>query len=259
MTAGDRQAMPCQHSPRIRQLRLWACDAIWVPCAFVALSILTSISSCSSLNREGPFVTCSDLDGGTTNACRDGIIASCINGATVTYEVCIEGEAPEDICEQSWQMPGHYRCENESARSSGSASASSGGTTSSSGGASSSSGGSSTSPISISCGLTLACSNARSPASAYWFDYDDGNEVVGSTSVETTATGAISCTPGHRICFGGSVLVLQGGVQQPSTWGVCDVSYGSEACQHPVPVGTDFQYCWTCAANADCDVGLSCN
>jgi hypothetical protein len=47
-----------------------------------------ALASCSSLNREGPLVTCADLQDGKTNACKEGIIASCKDGSTVTYEVC---------------------------------------------------------------------------------------------------------------------------------------------------------------------------
>lgn len=61
---------------------------------------------CSQFNREGPDVTCGDLDSGATNACREGIIARCPDGERVTYEVCEE----ETICEEPWQDPGLFRC-----------------------------------------------------------------------------------------------------------------------------------------------------
>jgi hypothetical protein len=48
----------------------WALLALLMPLAH----------GCSTFNREGPEVTCEDLDGGFTNACRDGIIASCEEG-----------------------------------------------------------------------------------------------------------------------------------------------------------------------------------
>lgn len=299
-----------QHSPLVRRLRLWAWDATWAPFAFVALSILTSIASCSSLNREGPLVTCSDLDGGTTNACKDGIIASCTNGSMVTYEVCTEGEAPEDICEQSWQMPGHYTCENESARSSGSAAASSGGTTSSSGGSTSggspnNSGGSPnnsgevatcaagehrcrdgscitpnkvcdtkddcfdgtdenstacSSRTSVSCSITQSCPLVTGLSNVTWFDYDRGGEAPGTdTSLEPNAIGANSfgCYTGHKICWGAVATSTTTTSTTPMCWGVCDCSHGNAACQHPI-ANPDPQFCWTCAANADCDGVLSC-
>ena len=68
---------------------------------------LTTSPSCSSKNREGPDVTCADLSDGTWNACHDGIIAMCMGGGTVRYVVCDD----KDVCEESWQYPGAYVCE----------------------------------------------------------------------------------------------------------------------------------------------------
>jgi hypothetical protein len=47
--------------------------------AFV--SIIVVATGCSIFNREGPTVTCADLQNGVVNACKDGIIASCAGGA----------------------------------------------------------------------------------------------------------------------------------------------------------------------------------
>ena len=63
---------------------------------------------CSLQNHDGPDVTCEELDCGRINACRDGIIAHCLDGRTMRYTVCLEGG--EDICESDWQNPGAYRC-----------------------------------------------------------------------------------------------------------------------------------------------------
>ncbi len=63
------------------------------------------LAACSMLNREGPDVTCADLSDGATNACADGIIATCSAGE-VRWRVCDD----EKACEQSWQVEGQYRC-----------------------------------------------------------------------------------------------------------------------------------------------------
>jgi len=68
----------------------------------VALGL--ALTSCSVLNREGPAVTCDDLHYGAINACQDGIIASCLYGK-VTYTLC-----DADACDESFQVPGAYRC-----------------------------------------------------------------------------------------------------------------------------------------------------
>lgn len=64
------------------------------------------MASCSLFNREGPHVTCADLGGGAKNACKEGIIASCSDGATVTATVCDDSA----MCENGWQTSGAYRC-----------------------------------------------------------------------------------------------------------------------------------------------------
>lgn len=70
-----------------------------------SVGVLLLIGACSLLNREGPDVTCADLANGTANACADGIVATCANGA-VTYKVCSEKSA----CSAPWQTSGRYRC-----------------------------------------------------------------------------------------------------------------------------------------------------
>jgi hypothetical protein len=67
--------------------------------------LFLAIVSCSLLNREGPDVTCADLKNGATNACSDGITATCLSGQIV-YEVCQD----EMVCKASWQTIGRYRC-----------------------------------------------------------------------------------------------------------------------------------------------------
>lgn len=66
---------------------------------------LVVVAACSLLNREGPAVTCADLGNGATNACADGILATCV-GTRVEYKVCDLASA----CEQGWQTKGAYRC-----------------------------------------------------------------------------------------------------------------------------------------------------
>jgi cysteine-rich repeat protein len=74
----------------------------------MAASLLVS---CSLLNREGPDVTCDDLLGGAISACEQSVIARCLDGETVTYEVCDEELVPgEDVCSASWQDPKNHRC-----------------------------------------------------------------------------------------------------------------------------------------------------
>ncbi len=79
-----------------------------------ALLLLGAVSACSVLNREGPDVSCSDLDNGGKNACQDGIIATCVNG-TVKYEVCDS----KDACGESWQVAYHYQCDQSGSGGSG--------------------------------------------------------------------------------------------------------------------------------------------
>lgn len=73
------------------------------------LSALVLLAGCSIFNREGPSATCVDLGNGATNACSNGIIATCASG-TVTYRVC----DAENACEQGWQTEGQYRCDQSS-------------------------------------------------------------------------------------------------------------------------------------------------
>jgi len=71
----------------------------------VVFLLLAAVAACSVLNREGPDVTCTDLDNGAKNACSDGIIATCAAGE-VRWQVC----DARDACEQSWQVDGRFRC-----------------------------------------------------------------------------------------------------------------------------------------------------
>lgn len=69
------------------------------------LAVLTLLlAGCSILNREGPDVTCADLNNGAKNACEDDIIATCVDGK-VTFEVCDVG-----ACSETWQTDGRFRC-----------------------------------------------------------------------------------------------------------------------------------------------------
>jgi len=62
--------------------------------------------ACSTQNREGPDVSCGDLDNGSVNACQQGIIATCRSGK-VTFMVCDDDSA----CDAAWQEKGKYRCQ----------------------------------------------------------------------------------------------------------------------------------------------------
>lgn len=50
-------------------------------------------------------MTCANLGYGKRNACQGGIIATCVNGE-VTYDVCDD----RDVCKESWQKVGAFRC-----------------------------------------------------------------------------------------------------------------------------------------------------
>ena len=63
------------------------------------------VGACSILNRDGPEVTCADLDNGAFNACKEGVIATCANGQ-IEYEGCSSDKA----CEATFQEAGRYRC-----------------------------------------------------------------------------------------------------------------------------------------------------
>lgn len=72
-----------------------------------------SMPGCSMANREGPLVTCEDLEYGQVNACKEGIIARCEAGV-VAYEVCeddVGDDAARNLCDATWQVPGSYSCE----------------------------------------------------------------------------------------------------------------------------------------------------
>jgi hypothetical protein len=75
-----------------------------VACVGPLLSLLVA-TACSLLNRDGPVVSCEELDDGTVNACEEGIIATCIDG-DVRYTACDDPSA----CKEPWQLPGAYRC-----------------------------------------------------------------------------------------------------------------------------------------------------
>lgn len=77
--------------------------------AAACLVALVIAGACSKSNREGPDVTCEDLACGRINACQDGIIAQCVDGLVVRFQVCQD----PDICERDWQVPGEYTCDGE--------------------------------------------------------------------------------------------------------------------------------------------------
>ncbi len=79
--------------------------------ALAALAALLSapLGACSAKNREGPDVTCAELECGRVNACAEGIIAQCADGVNVKFHVCDE----KTTCEATWQKSGAYRCAQE--------------------------------------------------------------------------------------------------------------------------------------------------
>ena len=74
--------------------------------ALSGLVVFVLAGACSLQNQEGPNVSCADLDCGRINACEAGIIAQCVDGKTVKYRVC----GSDDICGESWQITGQYKC-----------------------------------------------------------------------------------------------------------------------------------------------------
>ncbi|MBX3125541.1 MAG: hypothetical protein KF718_02450 [Polyangiaceae bacterium] len=89
----------------------------------LVIACIAFTGACSTLNREGPDVTCADLNDGAVNACQEGIIATCRNG-TVSWKVCED----KDTCEATWQQPGGFRCNETDPAPSGSGGTGSGGT-----------------------------------------------------------------------------------------------------------------------------------
>lgn len=69
------------------------------------LVVASFVIGCSLANREGIEASCEELDDGTKNVCREGIITSCI-GDEIQYRVCED----EKSCEAQWQTRGSYRC-----------------------------------------------------------------------------------------------------------------------------------------------------
>ncbi len=74
--------------------------------AGLAALLAAPLAACSFRNREGPEVTCAELQCGRVNACEQGIIAQCADGVTVKYHVC----STDGACEATWQKSGAYRC-----------------------------------------------------------------------------------------------------------------------------------------------------
>ena len=94
---------------RIRSLIRRSISPALCPSILALLSALACFAGCSALNREGPNVSCNELQAGAINACKDGIIASCKSGTTVAYEVCT-GSDGEKACEATWQKKTAYTC-----------------------------------------------------------------------------------------------------------------------------------------------------
>jgi hypothetical protein len=80
----------------------------WLVLALPLGLALAAPHACSLQNREGPQVTCADLECGRVNACQEGIIAQCVDGHTVRYHACFPNDS--ELCEAEWQVPGQYKC-----------------------------------------------------------------------------------------------------------------------------------------------------
>lgn len=89
----------------------------------LVIACIAFTGACSTLNREGPNVTCADLNDGAVNACQEGIIATCRSG-TVSWKVCDD----KDACDATWQQPGGFRCSESDPVPSGSGGTGGGGT-----------------------------------------------------------------------------------------------------------------------------------
>lgn len=94
-----------------------------------ALFFLAMLAGCSLQNREGLDLSCEELENGSINACKDGIITSCEAGR-VQYRVCSD----ENVCSESWQQPDAYRCSVGETLPSGRGTSGTGGSSSGSGG-----------------------------------------------------------------------------------------------------------------------------
>jgi hypothetical protein len=80
--------------------------------AFGLALLLGGFGACSLQNREGPDVTCADLQCGKVNACEEGIIASCSDGVTLRFHVC-DSSDDEELCDEDWQTDGQYKCDED--------------------------------------------------------------------------------------------------------------------------------------------------
>jgi hypothetical protein len=78
----------------------------WSAASLLLAATAWWVGACSLRNREGPDVTCAQLECGRINACGDGIIAQCVDGVNVRFHVCPTG----DTCGEDWQTEGQYRC-----------------------------------------------------------------------------------------------------------------------------------------------------
>jgi uncharacterized membrane protein YgcG len=77
--------------------------------SLAAAGLTVLAANCSLQNQEGPEVSCQDLQCGVVNACADGIIVQCADGQNVLFHVCASGD--DTVCDQDWQIPGQYRCD----------------------------------------------------------------------------------------------------------------------------------------------------
>jgi hypothetical protein len=152
----------------------------------------TLLVSCSLLNRTGPDVSCADLQNGAINACKDGIIASCISGQ-VTYQVCTDSSD----CDQSWQTPGAYVCGSiQSDNSSATSTSTTSQTTSSQ----------STSSTTSNSSVIVALTPIASSSGCYEIHVTSG----GSPVSNWTVTINVACSDMELVFFGSNWLSCSG-------------------------------------------------
>lgn len=239
--------------------------------ATAAITIIDT-TGCSALNRVGPDVTCEDLNHGASNACQEGIIASCVGGA-VAYEVCTESESDssdDEICEQPWQRSGAYRCKKEedpyyddgsgygypgSGDSSGSGATGSGATGSGSTGSGAGSSGNTGLPndVSLDCLWKVECSQVSSVEVAL-LDYSDDKRILATATTKNItsmdyeeARRTVSCKRGHKLC-----MAAKGPTGSQALWGAYESDYS-------LSNDPDSTSCITCSETSLCGWNLVCN
>lgn len=224
--------------------------------------IVVFMVACSLLNRNGPNVTCADLQGGAINACQDGIIASCANGTTVTWQVCADTQSTDgaEVCSAEWQRPGQYRCLSSGALDTATPSKPTAAPSTAPSTPTPMPSGTSSAGVNLSCRWELdSCPTPDKLAIVLrLFDYDNNRSQIGSPNGAYLANGAVNqwtCTQGHRICKG---FYLWDG-SQGRLLGACEPK-GSSGCTPKANLSQTEQseYCFSCAKDVACGGIFKC-